>query len=158
MLAGIIVFCVAFFIIVAVAVATVIVIARKKPEEKKDERPPKERCTIRVTGVLVYVHQQRDHFSPSEHEVYWYYPVVRYEYNGQAYETEYKHSSGLWNLVEKESSLEVFVNPEDANDIYVPVPEAAVEKDRKRRKTVIICFIVYFIIAGSIELIKKFLM
>jgi hypothetical protein len=144
-------------VVAAIAAIAIIKISRRQSEDNKDKRPPKERCTIRVTGVLVYVHEKRDHFSPSEHEVYYYYPVFRYEYNGQDYETEYNHSSNLWNLVEKNSPVEVFVNPEDANDIYVPVPEAAVEKDRRNRKIVIICFLIYFAIAGAIQLAQYLL-
>lgn len=133
-----------------IVIAIIVIVCLNKDKKKQIER--KERCTIRTTGTLLRVNQTSSMVSTDDYDNYYYYPVIRYEYNGQIYETEYDSKNGLfssklWNQVGVNSPLDVFINPADENEIYVPLPETVNEKNNNKNKFLIVFFIIW-ILAG----------
>lgn len=131
-----------------IVIAIVIIVCLNMDKKKQMER--KERCTIRTTGTLLRVNQTSSMVSIDDYDDYCYYPVIRYEYNGQVYETEYDSKNGmfsseLWMQVGVNSSLDVFVNPADENEIYVPLPDTVSEKNNNKNKFLIVFFIIWIL-------------
>lgn len=132
---------------VALSVITVFVIVLMVcvNSDKKKQAEKRKRCTIKIPGTLVSVNQSHSMMSNGDdYEVYDYDPVVQYEYNGKVYETKYRSQSNLWGQVEVNARLDVFVNPEDENDIYVPIPDEVRGKNGKN-KIFLIAFMILWV-------------
>lgn len=144
---------VAVVFIIVIAVAVVVVVCVNSDKKKQNEE--KKRCTVRTTGTLLRVEQTYSMSSTEDHDNYYYDPVVRYEYNGQVYEKEYKSRSNLWDQVEVNTFLDVFINPEDENEIYVPIPDQIGKKNKNKNKLLIAFLILWIIIGGVGALLFK---
>lgn len=141
----------AFLIVGIIVIATIVILCLNQDKKKRNER--KERCTVKTTGTLLRVNQTRSMSSTDDYDNYCYYPVVRYEYNGEVYETEYDSRNGmfsskLWNQVSVNSPLDVFVNPADENEIYVPLPDTVSEKNNNKNRFLIVFFIVWILLGA----------
>lgn len=95
--------------------------------DKKKEAERIKRCTFQTTGILLRVLQQSSTIRTSDdYDTYSYYPVIQYQYDGKLYEKEYHplycYNSEIWTKVQLNTRLNVFVNPLNVDEIYVPKP------------------------------------
>ncbi|MDE7424379.1 MAG: DUF3592 domain-containing protein [Lachnospiraceae bacterium] len=131
-----------FILIFGVSVG---IFALKWEKRKKEELIA--RCTASVQGMLVGIAQSySSHASNDGYDHYRYDPIVRYDFGGQIYEKTYSSMSS-WEGVQNERPITIFVNPNNANEIYVPLPEDVKENRNKKIKKYIIVFVIWCLIA-----------
>lgn len=147
-LMDILVLAVVLIMVIGIAIALLVIVNY----DKKEQTAQMQRCTIKTKGILLCVNQAASMNSESGCDDYGYYPVVQYEYNNRMYETEYKFESRLWSQVEANTSIDVFVNPADGNDIYISIPDEVREKNNKKNKYIVV-FIMIWLIIGIIGIV-----
>ncbi|MCI8409777.1 MAG: DUF3592 domain-containing protein [Lachnospiraceae bacterium] len=133
-----------FAIFFLIFVVGIIILALRWENKKKGELIA--RCTVSIQGTLIGIAQSYySHIDNNEQVQYNYNPIVRYEFGGKTYEKTYSSTSS-WEDVQPERTLTIFVNPNNANEIYVPLPED-VKKDRnKKTKIFLIVFFIWILI------------
>jgi len=136
-----------FIVLVLAFIGITVLIVHKKVQRKNEEALA--RCTAPVQGVLVGLTQTHSHVGNHEHDHYNYNPIVRYEFAGQIYEKEYNSECGDWESIQPEQPLTIFVNPNHAEDIYVPLPDDFLKKKNKKTKVFLIIFAI-FLLGGLI--------
>lgn len=129
---------------------SIIIFALKKEKKKKEELI--DRCTISVQGMLVGIAQSySSHVGDDSYDDYSYNPIVRYDFGGQTYEKTY-NSTFTWKGIQSEQLITIFVNPNNVEEIYVPLPEGVKENRNKNAKIFIIIFLIWILVGfiGSI--------
>lgn len=134
-------------LLVWAAIGITLFIVHKKTQKKREEAFA--RCTVSVQGTLIGLTQTHSHVGNPERDHYNYNPIVRYEFAGQIYEKEYNSECGDWECVQPGQPLTIFVNPNHAEDIYVPLPDDFLKKKNKKTKVFLIVFAILFV-AGFI--------
>lgn len=130
--------------VIILAGIIILLVCIRNEGKKKDAY--RMRCTVKLTGTFVKDMQSRSTMSSDEYEVYTYNPVVRYEYDGQVYERECRNApSGLWNQVERNTPVDVYINPENADEIYVPIPGTISRNHKRKSKIFLISFFAVWI-------------
>lgn len=112
-----------------------------KRNRKKADVEALKRCTVPLQGFLVRI----EHDPTYNHEHWRHRPVVRYEFGGQVYEKKFisAHEND-WNWVKPERQLTIYVNPNDAEEIYVPLPD---DYNAGKKRKIILFLVILFIAA-----------
>lgn len=133
-----------FVIFFLIFVVGIIILALRWENKKKGELIA--RCTASIQGTLIGIAQSySSSIGNNDYDQYNYNLIVQYEFRGKIYEKTYSSTSS-WEDVQPERTLTIFVNPNNADDIYVPLPED-VKKDRnKKTKIVLIVFFIWILI------------
>lgn len=116
---------------------------------KKEKEKHISRCTASIQGTLIGIAQSySSQIGDNDYNQHSYNPIVRYEFAGKIYEKTYSSRSN-WKGVQPERTLTIFVNPDNADEIYVPLPED-VKKDRNKQTKIFLIVILIWILIGLI--------
>lgn len=139
-----ILFLVSVSIFILIFGVSVTIFALKWEKKKKEELIA--RCTVSIEGILAGIAQSySSHAGNDGYDHYRYDPIVRYEFGGQIYEKTY-YSTSSWEGVKPERPLTIFVNPNNADEIYVPLPEDIADIAKKSKKKLGVFLTIFFII------------
>lgn len=139
-----ILFLVSVSIFILIFGVSVTIFALKREKKKKEELIA--RCTVSLQGMLVGIAQSySSHAGNDGYDHYRYDPMVRYEFGGQIYEKTY-YSTSSWEGIKPERSLTIFVNPNNADEIYVPLPEDVKENKDKKTKIFLFVFVIWILV------------
>lgn len=123
---------------------SVTIFALKWEKKKKEEFI--SRCTVFVQGMFVGIAQSySSHVRNDGYDHYRYDPIVRYDFGGQTYEKTY-NSTSSWEGVKPEQPITIFVNPNNVDEIYVPLPDGIADIAKKRKKKLGVFLTIFFII------------